>query len=473
MKLIADNRTQSGSKVDVVIIGAGHAGLSASYLLSQQGIGHVVLERGDVANSWRQERWDSLRLLTPNWQTRLPGHYYNGNDPDGYMDKAELIRFIEQYADLNNAPVSTGTNVQNVSRTECGYLIQTNQGDWYANAVIIATGACSIPNIPSVARDLPSDVKQLTPFQYHGPQDVDDGAVLVVGASASGMQLADELLQAGRHVTVATGEHVRLPRRYRGRDILYWMDRSGVLGESYDEVDDIIRARSLPSAQLVGSNSKPLLDLNSLTDQGARVFGRLMGLREGVAQFSGSLANVCALADLKMNRLLRTIDDAIGSDTTVSPAENFAPTRVPENTSLTLSLEKENIKTVIWATGFRPDYSWLDIEVFDRKGRLNHDGGVVDSPGLYVLGLPMMRRRKSSFIYGIEQDAGDITGHLVSYLKTRTNSLFNRDSESKDNGLYPDHTDCAGERRCAGNVPTPATTLGLFTQLRKGIQPPA
>jgi len=249
--------------------------------------------------------------------------------------------------------------------------------------------------------------------------DVQPGGVLVVGASATGLQLADELQRAGHDVTIAAGEHVRMPRNYRGHDIQFWMDQIQILNERYDEVDDLARARGLPSPQLVGAHSPAMLDLNHLQAGGAKVVGRLMGINKGVAQFSGSLRNVCALADLKMNRLLYAIDSWIlGNSVLCDAPERFDATQVDASPSLMLRLDDGSIRTVIWATGFRPDYGWLDVPVLDRKGCLRHEGGVVDAPGLYALGLPMMRRRKSSFIHGIEDDARDITAHLAKYLDT-------------------------------------------------------
>lgn len=426
--------------IDVVVIGAGHAGLSMSYLLGERGVSHVVLERGEIANSWRNERWDSLKLLTPNWQTRLPGQYYNGDDPDGFMAVSELIDFLDVYAASTNAPVRTNTTVVSVVREGRAYRVSTDRGDWVCNAVVFATGACNIPSRPTVAEDVPDHVTQLTPHEYRSPDQLDAGGVLVVGGSATGLQFADELLAAGHDVTMAVGEHVRMPRRYRGRDIFYWMSRTGIHDECYDEVEDINRGRRLPSPQLVGSHDKPILDLNSLTDQGARVAGRLMGIRDGVAQFSGSLRNVCALADLKMQRLLNTIDETADADGAPAP-EQFEATRVDTAPLLTLDLAKAGVRTIIWATGFRPDYSWLHVPVFDRKGHLRHDGGVVESPGLYVLGLPLMRRRKSSFIFGIEDDAKDITDHLVTYLHPNTNGVTD--------GIHQNNSRARGIRRSA------------------------
>ena len=433
---IEDRRTGA---VDVVVIGAGHAGLAASYLLSQNSVDHVVLERGEVANAWRKRGWDSLRLLTPNWQTRLPGFQYDGDDPDGYMGSAELVSFMQDYARRSNLPVFANTTVTSVSKPDERYRIETGRGVWTAKAVVIASGACNQPIVPALAQDLPQHITQLTPFEYSSAENIEPGGVLVAGASATGMQLADELSRAGHDVTIAVSEHVRMPRRYRGRDIMDWMHRCGILGQSSADVEDLARGRRLPSAQLVGSKERPILDLNSLAEQGVTIAGRLMSVAGSVAQFSGSLRNVCALADLKMKRLLRSIDqfaDATGDTTT---AETFPDTRIEASPPLTLDLTA--IKTVIWATGFRPDYSWLDLPVLDQKGALRHDGGVVDLPGLYVLGLPLMRTRKSSFIFGIEDDARYVTTHINNYLHNT--------ERSNRNVIYKNDSSEAGYRRSA------------------------
>ena len=409
---------------DVVVIGAGHAGLAASYVLGENEIDHVVLERGEIANSWKNERWDSLKLLTPNWQTRLPGFEYAGENPDGFMGMPEVIEFIEEYAKSFAAPVHTYTTVQSVQRHLDTYRVVTNKGTWQAKAVVLASGACNIANKPRIADSVPHGIASLTPHEYCNPAQLNSGGVLVVGASATGLQLADEIHQAGHEVTIATGEHVRMPRRYRGHDIQYWLDRAGVLDETWEQIDDLARARHLPSPQLVGSHAQTILDLNHLTAKGVRVTGRLMGINDGVAQFSGSLRNVCALADLKMNRLLNAIDDWIDHNSlTCDAPERFPATRVDDDPVLSVNFETSGIRTIIWATGFRPNYNWLDVPVFDARGRIRHDGGIVDVPGLYILGLPMMRRRKSSFIHGVEDDVRDITAHLVDFLGAGSEGL--------------------------------------------------
>ena len=212
-----------------------------------------------------------------------------------------------------------------------------------------------------------------------------------------------------------------MPRSYRGHDILWWLDRVGISDERYDEIDDIGRARRLPSPQLVGTPEKSTLDLNAMTDKGVKLIGRLMGFNNDVAQFSGSLKNVCALADLKMNRMLNTIDEWVeesGDAASFDPPQRFDATRLGDSPPLTLDLKKEEIQTILWATGFRPDYSWLEVDVLDRKGMIRHDGGIAESPGMYVIGLPCLRRRKSSFIHGVEDDARDLHEHLSNFLNS-------------------------------------------------------
>jgi putative flavoprotein involved in K+ transport len=372
-----------------------------------------------VANSWRRERWDSLRLLTPNWQSRLPGFGYDGPDPDGYMTSADVVELIDAFAAHARAPVRTGTEVTSLRRADDRYRIATGDGELDARAVVIASGACNLPTVPAFAAAVPAGIEQLTPFEYRNPTELPDGGVLVVGASATGVQLAAELRQSGRPVILSVGEHVRLPRTYRGRDILWWMDASGVWDQRYDELDDLQRARRLPSPQLVGTPERATLDLNALTAMGVELVGRWAALRDGRALFSGGLRNLFSLADLKLERLLDVFDEwarAARRDGEVTAPERFAPTEPPRSPRLELDLGSGEVRAIVWATGFQPDYTWLDVPVVDEKGRLRHDGGVVDSPGLYALGLPVLRRRKSTFIHGIEDDAREVIDHLVEHL---------------------------------------------------------
>jgi putative flavoprotein involved in K+ transport len=394
--------------VTAVVIGAGHCGLAMSRHLATRSVDHVVLERGEVASSWRTQRWDSLRLLTPNWMTRLPGRAYAGDDPDGYLSAGAVADLVAAYAIETGAPVATGTTVTSVRPGGDGFEVETDRGRWHARTVVLAAGTTRSV-VPPLARHLPRGVVSVPVLDYRNPGQLPEGGVLVVGASASGVQVAHELQRSGRPVTLAVGEHVRVPRRYRGRDILGWMDAVGILDQRADEVDDLVRARRLPSLQLTGGGQP--VDLAALQQEGVRLVGRFAGLRDGTAQFSGSLANVVALADLKLGRLLDTIDEHAGGR-----GERFEPTPVPR-APLGLDLGSGEIRSVVWATGVRPDFSWLDVPVLDRRGHLVHDRGVTPWPGLYVMGLPLLRRRRSTYIDGARQDADDLATHLLRHLR--------------------------------------------------------
>jgi putative flavoprotein involved in K+ transport len=406
-------------RVTTVIVGAGQTGLAMSRHLSERSIDHVLLERGEVASSWRTERWDSLRLLTPNWLNRLPGYRYQGDDPDGFMTMPEVVDYMSTYATTISAPVQTRTEVLAIRPSDEGLAVATSNGEWRARTVVLASGPYSCPDLPGVAQGIPMTVTSITSAEYRNPDQLEDGGVLVVGAAATGVQLAEEIHRSGRPVTLAVGSHVRLPRVYRGMDIMWWLDAAGVLNERYDEVDDIIRARNLASFQLVGSPARATIDLNSLQQIGVRIVGRLAGITtDGTAQFSGSLPNQCSLADLKLGRLLDSLDEWAtnsGLDGEAEPSERPAPTRVPASPPLLLSLRSE-IKTVIWATGYRPEYPWLHLPVLDAKGRVRHNGGVTTVPGLYLMSAVFLRRRKSTFIDGAGDDARDLSAHLVEYL---------------------------------------------------------
>jgi putative flavoprotein involved in K+ transport len=426
-----------------VIIGAGHAGLAMSRRLTERSIDHVVLERGEVANSWRTERWSSLRLLTPNWHAALPGKAYDGNDPAGFMTMPEVVEFIGSYAASIDAPVQTSTTVTSVAATDTGYQVVTNRGVWNCATVVLASGACNFAKVPAIAAATPSAVAGVTPLTYWSPDQLDDAGVLVVGGSATGVQLADEIQHSGRHVTLAVGEHVTMPRTYRGRDIFWWMEAAGVLDERYDEVDDLIRARHVPSPQLIGTPERRSLDLNSLAALGVEVVGRLGTIRDGVARFSGGLANTCRLADLKLNRLLGRFDEweRRADAGLVEPPHRFEPTTVRAAATLEVDLRRRNINTIVWATGFRPDHSWLAVPVLDHKGRVRHDGGVVtDAPGMYLLGGSLLRTRRSSYIAGVSHDTEALADHLHRHLSSATTR---RRPASSSSGVRADESGSA------------------------------
>lgn len=401
-------------QIGTIIIGAGQAGLAMSRCLSDRGIRHVLLERGEVANSWRHERWDSLRLLTPNWQSRLPGFSYQGKDPDGFMSMPEVVRYLRDYAGASCAPVEERTCVRAVTAAGAGYRVETDRGDWQCDRLVLASGACNIASVPALASQVPAGIDQITALDYRNPGQLAPGGVLVVGASATGVQLAAEIRAAGHEVMLSAGEHIRMPRHYRGRDIQWWMEHAGIHATRIGEVDDVVRARNVPSLQLVGSQEHRFCDLGSLIDAGVEIVGRLSAVRDGTALFSGGLANHCAHSDLKMNRLLDTLDAWAenGAMPGVGPVERFAPTPVSPGSRLMLPLGTGRIRTILWATGFRPDHSWLHLPVFDRKGALMHEEGIV-APGLYVLGLPFQRRRNSALIDGVGHDANALADHML------------------------------------------------------------
>jgi len=406
-------------RATVVIIGGGHNGLAMSKRLTDRGIDHVVLEQADVADSWRNQRWDSFTLLTPNWQTKLPGAAYEGDDPDGFTDRAGIVGFLEDYSRRVDAPVRSNTRVVAVRPADDGYQVETDDGTWGCQCVVLAAGANRLPSVPAFAEALPAHVLSVNPLAYRHPDELPLGGVLVVGAASTGIQLAEEIHASGRPVTISVGEHVRMPRTYRGRDIQHWMEAIGRLDERYDEIEEILRARAVASPQLVGTPDRRTVDLNRLTDAGVQVRGRVGAIRDGVALFSGGLTNHCALADQKLDRLLDEIDTWIDEhgDGDVAPSERFDRTRLPADAPLSLDLGKGEINAVVWATGFRPDLSWLELPVFDGSGRLRHDGGVVDAPGLYYLGATFLRRRKSSFIHGAEDDTADLADHLEQHVR--------------------------------------------------------
>ena len=404
-------------KTDVVVVGAGPAGLAMSRTLAGLAVDHVVLERGEVAHAWRTQRWDSLRLLSPNWLCRLPGWPYSGADPEGYMTSAELVRHLQDYEASFSAPIALGAEVVALRPTPAGFRVVTSQGEWQARAVVVATGASRDPVIPAFAKALSPVIQQLDALTYRAPGQLSDGPALVVGASASGAQIAEELARSGREVTVAVGDHVRLPRSYRGRDIHWWLDRAGVLDERIEDVADPVRARSLPSLQLVGSLNRRDLDLNTLQDAGVEVVGRIAGFSNGSLQCSGSLANLAKSADLKMHRMLDRFDRHPAAERLAhTPPDRPDPIRLATPAT---TIAASRYATIVWATGYRPRYDWLHPSMLDN-GAIVHDRGVCPTPGLYVLGLPFLRRRKSGFLDGFGPDSAEIAAHLLRFLDDTT-----------------------------------------------------
>ncbi len=389
--------------IPAVIIGAGQAGLAMSRCLDRQKIDHVVLERGRIAERWRSERWDSLRLLTPNWMNQFPDWSYQGDDTDGFMTATEYAASLEQYATSFSAPVVTGATVLSACRVPGGYRVESSKGTWHAGAVVIATGHCDVPFVPEMARRLPPSIGQLTPTAYRRPDDLPAGGVLIVGAAASGVQLAEEIQRSGRQVTLSVSRHTRLPRRYRGHDILWWLHRYGVLEDEAITDDQLENARSLPSIQLIGRPEQVNLDLAVLRDIGVQFVGRVAGVQGGVLRLNRNLVEAVAGSHTRLRRLLARIDifaDAVGAPAEPHP-EPFAIRESPAS----LDLPANGITTVMWATGFRRNYSWLQVPVLDASGDIIHSRGITPASGLYVTGLRFLRRRDASFIAAVNDDA--------------------------------------------------------------------
>jgi putative flavoprotein involved in K+ transport len=398
--------------VDTVVIGAGHAGLATSRCLTDAGRDHVVLDRARLAESWRSSRWDSLRLLTPSWMTRLPGWRYQGPDSEGFMTAAELTGYLDAYARSFGAPVQSWTAVTDVSSPADGYRVTTTQDSWLARNVVMATGAR--PHVPHHAAGLDPTIRQIHTNRYRNPDQLPDGGVFVVGASASGAQIAAELRQAGREVVLAVGAHTRMPRRYRGIDIMWWLEQIGALSRTIDQVRNPRTARREPSIQLRGEAATDDLNLATLNEAGVVITGRLTGAEGHRVRFGDDLPLTLAAAESRLERTLAKIDrfiESAGLQAEVLPKEPVPPVSVSSQLDA-MDLKAAGFSTVVWATGFRHGYPWLRVPVFDRHGDVRQYRGITAAPGLYVIGQRFMHRRDSSFIDGARHDALTICDHI-------------------------------------------------------------
>jgi putative flavoprotein involved in K+ transport len=403
--------------IDAIIIGAGQAGLAMSHCLCQLGLDHIVIERGRLAERWRSERWDSLRLLTPNWMTRLPGWSYRGAEPDGFMTKQQFVTHLEHYASVAQVPLVTGATVRSVQSVPGGYRVESDRGAWRASCVVIATGHCDEPLVPAMAQQFPASIHQLTPSAYRNPAELPQGDVLVVGASASGVQLADEIQRSGRQVTLSVGRHTRLPRLYRGFDIMWWLDQLCIAEHDAEAACDLRTAAMQPSMQLVGRPERSNLDLGVLRDLGVRLVGRAIGTADGVVHVKDDLAETVAASQARLERLLRRID--VLADAVEVPGEAWPAAVACDATPTTLDLAANRIRTVIWATGFKRNYSWLHVPVLDATGEIIHTGGVTPHPGLYVIGLRFLRRRDPSFLGAVAAEATELSVELHRHVSAK------------------------------------------------------
>jgi putative flavoprotein involved in K+ transport len=402
-------------RTDTIVIGAGQAGLAVSRCLRDAGRDHVVLERGRLGESWRSQRWDSLRLLSPNWMTNLPGWPNRGPDPDGFMSAADLVSELEGYARASDTPVREQTTVEHVRRSEDGFVVGTDQGSWRGEHVVVATGHCMVPAVPSAGTMLSPRLHQLTADRYRNPEQLPDGGVLVVGASATGAQLAEELAGAGRDVVLAVGAYSRVPRRYRGRDIFTWFERLGILDEPVDRRRDPRQAATVPSFQLIGSSVPRNIDLITCQAAGVQLAGRLVDVDGTTAHFAIDIDSTIDDADARMHRVLDRIDQHIDDhDLVATVGEPSRPARpVVGPTPERIDLAGRGITTVLWATGYRRRYPWLPADALDERGEIRHRDGVGAMDGLYVVGLRFQRHRSSNFLHGVGRDARFVVDHLT------------------------------------------------------------
>lgn len=408
--------------LDTVVVGAGHAGLAVSKLLTDAGRDHVVLDRGRIGERWRTERWDSLHLLTPSWMTRLPGWSYTGPDPDGFLSAGQFVGLLDTYAASFGAPVIESVRVLSIAATGDDvrrYQVDTTQGTWHARNVVIATGPHGSPYVPDALSGL-DGVDVVTSNNYRNPEQLGRGGVLVVGASASGVQIADELSRAGREVTLAVGRHTRIPRRYRGMDIFWWLETTGRLARTIDEVSDPEAARRETSLQLVGRNDPSRapedLDLGVLQARGVRLVGRLESVDGHRARFRDDLSASVGAADLAVYRLLDRIDrfvDRAGLADQVWGGRWPRPVVVPEAPER-LDLRAEGIDTVLVAAGYRQDHPWLRMPITNADGSFRQHRGVTPAPGVYVVGQRFQHRRDSGYIDGARHDAHSVVEHLLA-----------------------------------------------------------
>jgi putative flavoprotein involved in K+ transport len=389
--------------------------LATSWCLTEAGIDHVVLERGRTAERWLGHRWESLRLLTPNWASRLPGWSYRGPHPDGYMTAVDLAAYLTAYAGSFDAPIEAGHDVRELVRTENGFTVRTSDTSWAARNVVMATGWCDRPRVPGFAERLAPAVAQITPSAYAKPDLLPDGRVVVVGASATGVQIADELARAGREVVLAVGRHSRVPRRYRGMDIWWWLDQIGTFERTIDEMEDPYEARHEGALQLVGRDDHRDVDLPALQRLGVRVTGRLTDADGDDLAFADDVQTTTSAADERLRRLLVRIDDHIdasGLAREVLSADT--PARLGSEEPITrLHARRDGIAAVVWATGYRRTYPWLRVPVLDPSGEIVQRRGVTPVAGLYVVGQRHQHRRDSNFIDGVRHDASFVVRHIA------------------------------------------------------------
>ena len=390
----------------VVVIGGGQAGLSVSYCLMELGIEHVVLERKKVAHSWREERWDTFCLVTPNWQCRLPGFPYHGDDPYGFMVKDEIVRYLEEYVAFFNPPVEEGVEVSELRRHNGGFELSTSRGTFTADQVVLATGGYPIPIVPAYAASLPSSIVQVHSSDYKNPQQLPAGGVLVVGSGQSGCQIAEDLHLKGREVHLCVGNAPRCARVYRGKDVVEWLHEMGYYDVTIEQHPNKESVREKTNHYVTGRDGGRDLDLRKFALEGMRLYGQLSGIDGSRLAFAPGLRENLDAADAVYNGINRSIDAFIekrGID--APPPSVYTPVWACENEALEVDAAQLGITSVVWCIGFRTDYGWVKLPVFDAKGHPVHRRGVTDVPGLYFIGLPWLNTWGSGRFSAVGSDA--------------------------------------------------------------------
>jgi putative flavoprotein involved in K+ transport len=404
--------------IDTVIVGAGQAGLAVSYYLTQQGRAHVVLERSSrTANAWRNQRWDSFTFVTPNWMTRLPGTEDLKGNPDGFMSRAEIISFFDQYAERFKLPVRHGMDVTAVTRDASSghYLVNTNHGSFQSANVVVATGLFQRPKIPAAGAELSTGIKQLHSSEYRNPQALPMGAVLLVGSGQTGCQIAEELYQSGRKVYLSIGSTGRVPRRYRGKDIFYWLEELGAMRRTVGQLKSP-RDKFRSNPHVSGARGGHTLNLHQFARDGVVLLGHLIGAAKTKVAIAPDIKESLAKADRYEADFLKTIDDHITEHGLEAPDEALVPLRDGYDAEVIreLDLIASNVQSVIWASGYTFDFRFVDLPVLDADGYPIQDRGVTGYPGLYFAGLPWMHSAKSGLLFGVGEDAAFIAAHLAT-----------------------------------------------------------
>jgi putative flavoprotein involved in K+ transport len=406
---IPGQRGLNGRRFAVAVIGGGQAGLSMSYHLLRRGIDHVVIEADTAGHEWLDRRWDTFCLVTPNWQCRLPGHPYQGDDPDGFMARDEIADYLDDYVKRNGFPIVEHTAATRLRRDGDGrFRVTTTAGELTADQVVVATGPYQVPRTPRLSERLPEDMTQLHSAAYRSPAQLPDGDVLVVGTGQSGCQIAEDLHLAGRRVHLAVGSAPRVARRYRGRDVVSWLDDMGYYARAITDFADGDAVRFRANHYVTGRDGGHDIDLRAFAAQGMRLHGRLTAATTGgTLTFAGDLAANLDAADAVSESIKDSIDGYIASAGMPAPREpRYVPVWVPDDDGpTTLDLRREGITGVVWATGFGADYRWIEMPVFDGRGYPTHRRGVTSCPGLYFLGLPWQHTWGSGRFSGVADDA--------------------------------------------------------------------